>query len=82
MYFDKLLFLVPFMEPGRITSSNLTSLDEEAISESDSSTPAITRPKQEKKKNKSYEESLLEILRDKTNHQDIQTLPDPDNYFA
>ncbi|CAB3252781.1 unnamed protein product [Arctia plantaginis] len=82
VYFDKLLFLVPSMEPGRETSSNVTTLDIEAISESDSSTPAITRPKQEKKSNKSYEESLLEILRDKSNHQDIQTLPDPDNYFA
>lgn len=60
----------------------MTSLDEEAISENDSSTPAITRPTKEKKKNKSYEESLLEILRDKTNHQNIQTPPDPDNYFA
>lgn len=82
VYFDKLLFLVPSMEPGRETSSNVTSLDEEAISENDSSTPAITRPTKEKKKNKCYEESLLEILRDKTNHQNIQTPPDPDNYFA
>ncbi|CAG5024516.1 unnamed protein product [Parnassius apollo] len=82
VYFDKLLFLVPSMEPGRETSSNVTSLDEEAISENDSSTPAITRPTKEKKKNKSYEESLLEILRDKTNHQDIKTPPDSDNYFA
>ncbi|CAG5000677.1 unnamed protein product [Parnassius apollo] len=72
VYFNKLLFLVPSMEPVRETSSNVTSLDKEAISENDSSTPAITRPTKEKKKNKSYEESLLDILRDKTNHQDIQ----------
>lgn len=82
VYFDKLLFLVPSMEAGRETSSNVPSLDEETISENDSSTPGITQPTREKKKNKSYEESLLEILRDKTNHQNIQTLPDPDNYFA
>lgn len=71
------------MDPGRETSSNMPSLDEDTISENDSSTPTITGPTQEKKKkNKSYEESLLEILKDKTNHQHIQTPPDPDNYFA
>jgi hypothetical protein len=72
LYFDQLLFLLPHTE-DRETQSNLSSPNDEEEANS-SQEEEKERPRNVRKKKRteiSYEESLLQILRQKYTHSEV-----------